>query len=231
MKKPFILALIFLLFTLSCLGMGVKPFHYSKSLENKWAVIWGSSGYQGEQICGDNNARTMANLLKQKYGYSSDNICVLIGNKLNYESELASLEWLRENTDDDSSIILFYSGHGSQNGFASFSHYYLNYLFQNIKYGRLCMVIECCYSGNACEPLSGENRLIIASTKVGSTGGTSSHGSLFRHFFLNEAIKQGLADYNLGGWVSMQEAFNYYYAKDPYRNGTMSDGYGQEFIP
>ena len=195
--------------------------------DNKYAVIWGSGGFKGEQICGDNNARLMAHLLVHEYGYS--NIKILINKRFTYANAVESLDWLRQNTDENSTIVLFYSGHGTMNGVGMFSHYYLNYLFHDIKYGRLCMILECCYSGNAVESLSGENRLIIGSTKINQTGQTSASGSIFGYYFLKEAIKGGLADLN-GDGVSMQEAFYYYYNKNPYLFGTISDNTG-EFIP
>ena len=191
--------------------------------DNKYAVVWGSKGYKGQQICGDNNARLMAHLLKG-YGF---NMRVNIG-RLEFDELMSDLDWLRENTDENSTVIFFYSGHGTMNGVGKFSHYYLNYLFKDIK-GELCMIIECCYSGNACEPLSGENRLVIASTAVNHTGYTTTHGSLFGHFFLNEAIKRDMADLN-GDGVSMEEAFYYYHNKNPYLYGTISDNYEGEFI-
>jgi hypothetical protein len=198
---------------------------------NKYALVWGSKGYKGDQIAGDNNARLMAHLLINTYGFNSGNVRVLINNKLTMENMLEDLLWLRQKADENSSVFLFYSGHGGMNSVGKFTHYSLNQQFQDIKYEKLCMVFECCYSGNACEPLSGPNRLIIASTKVNSTGQTTAHGSIFGYLFLDQAIKKGLGDSNHDGRVSMQEAFYYYYDKDPYLYGTISDNYGQEFFP
>lgn len=198
---------------------------------NKYALVWGSKGHKGDQICGDNNARLMAHLLIRTYGFNRRNVRILINNKLTMENMLEDLLWLRQKANDNSSVFLFYSGHGGKNSVGKFTHYSLNQQFQDIEYGKLCMVFECCYSGNACEPLSGENRLIIASTRVGSAGPTTPSGSIFRDYFLNEAIKKGLGDTNGDGQVSMQEAFYYYHAKMSNLHGTISDNYDQEFIP
>jgi hypothetical protein len=200
-------------------------------ISNKYALVWGTKGYKGDQIAGDNNARLMAHLLIQVYGFNSLNVKILLNDKLTMENMLEDLLWLRQKTGENSSVFLFYSGHGGMNSVGKFTHYALNQQLQDIRYQKLCMVFECCYSGNACEPLSGPNRLIIASTKVNSTGQTTPHGSIFGFYFLEEAIKKGLADSNRDGQVSMQEAFYYYYYKNPYLYGTMLDGYGQEFLP
>ena len=202
---------------------------FVRAESNKYAVVWGSSGYKGEQICGDNNARLMAHLLIKEYSLGRENIRTSIG-RLTTQELLGDLDWLRQNTDEDSTVFIFYSGHGTMNGVGKFSHYYFNYLLQDIKYAELCLVFECCYSGNAVNPLSGENRLVIASTAVNHTGYTTTHSSIFGHYFLNEAIKRGLGDANSDGQVSMQEAFYYYHNKNPYLYGTISDNCGEFFL-
>ena len=196
---------------------------------NRYAVVWGIRGTRGDSIAGDNNGRLFARLLSRLYGYDKRNIRALIGNQLSYESAVESLSWVRDSSDDSSTVILFYSGHGGPNSAGLFSQTFLDYLLSDIKYDKLCMIFESCYSGNACEPLSGDNRLIIASTQVGKVGPTTAHDSPFGNYFLRDAIKMGLGDSNQDGKVSMQEAF-YYYQMKTNGWGTMSDNCG-EFIP
>ena len=196
----------------------------------KYALVWGTKGYKGDNIAGDNNARLMSHVLARTYKFPKENLKVLINNRLTMENMLSDLVWLRQKSDENSVIVLFYSGHGGMTSAGKWSYARLNEQFQDIRYERLGLIFECCFSGNACELLSAPNRVIIGSTRPGATGGGTSHNSLFSHFFIKEAMQKGLADVNGDGQVSVQEAFNYYHNKDPYVNGTMIDDYGQEFL-
>lgn len=232
MSRMIKILLIFACLLLLLTTASVHSFHQNRSLDdNRYAVVWGQSGYRGEPIAGDNNGRLMAHLLVHEYGMQSSHICSLIGSKLTWDSAYESLQWLKEQTDSDSQVFFFYAGHGSPNGTYCFMHYNLNLMISEISFDKLCIVIWSCYSGNAAEALSGENRLTIGSRPVGMTEVGSGGKSLFGRYFLDEGIKQGLADANLDGIVSMQEAYYYYHNKNPYLYGTISDNIGEEFIP
>ena len=196
---------------------------------NKWAVVFGDNGYGNENIAGDNNARLMASTLKSVYGFNSSNIRLLVNNKFTAQSVSQSLEWLRQNTDSNSSVFLFYSGHGSPMAVLHMNTWYLNNEFSTIKYGKLCMVFEACFSGSMCDPLAGTNRVIIGSTLPDVYGTTNSSWSGFSKCFIEEGMKDALADINNDGFVSTEEAFNYMCTRTAH--GTISDNYPGELVP
>ena len=87
-----------------------------------WAVIIGISDYinytdeQGGDLPGaENDARGMRDVLVSKYGFTEDNILML----LNHDATRAAIEgalteWLPERVEPGDHVTVFYAGHGSQ---------------------------------------------------------------------------------------------------------------------
>lgn len=192
-------------------------------MSNKWAIVIGTKGYPGENIAGDNNARLMVRVLKSVYGFESGKIKVLLNEEWSYPNLEVELEWLRANTDESSSVFFFYSGHGYVDPVT------LNFNFSTIKYAKLAIVQEGCFSGDCCVPLAAPNRVIIGSTKPGQAGTSLPSKSGFGELFINKGMKQGLGDVDGDGLVSVQDAFNYY--TNITHDGTMSDSYPVPLVP
>ena len=208
-------------------------------MANKWALVLGKKGTRNEPIAGDNNARDMAAVLKSIYGFDSANIRMLLNNKFTRDSELAGIQWLIDNADAQSSVFFFYSGHGGHSGAIGTGGYgVIDYLrsidlanlLVPLKYERLALVFECCFSGNMVADLAGPNRVVAASTRVDELGVSSSQSSPFSRTFIDEGMKQGLADTDGDGKVSVEEALAYY-AKRTGEGGTLSDNYPNGLIP
>lgn len=81
-------------------------------LPNAYALLIGISYQDGLDTVGD--AKDVAELLTDESlcGYPKENVLLVTGAKANREGILAAFDTLIERTDPDSSVFLYYSGHG-----------------------------------------------------------------------------------------------------------------------
>ena len=231
-----ILALLFAItfFCLSIVGQ-------SHAASNKWAIVIGNSA--GDNSLGaDNDAREMANVLKSKYGFASSNIMLLLNQKATKANVVSAISWLKGNIDASSSVVFFFSGHGSYGGDIAPIDETDNrdeYIWLadqgvrddelrtllDIQPAKFLLCFQACYSGGMIPDLSGANRVVITSAKEDTVSVDYGRNSLFGYLFIDRAIKHGYGDANVDGVVSMEEASNCT------NLGLMSDNYEGELIP
>jgi hypothetical protein len=185
---------------------------------NKWALVCGVNGTAEQPVDGDGSARLMASALKSVYGFS--NIKLLTNREANQAGILSGLAWLRANADANSSVYVFYSGHGSQ-GWAGLMYDQWATELSTIPHERMGVVFEACYAGNGPGIVGPAltNAVVIGSTLPGEVGVSRSRLSAFAEDFIDEGMRQGLADQpyswngtpvgNGDGLVSLQEAARY----------------------
>ncbi len=82
-------------------------------LKNAHALVIGMK-YEFDNLDTTQDAKDIAAVLKDEAicGYPSKNVTLLTGNQADRKGILGALKALKENTDEDSSVFLYYSGHG-----------------------------------------------------------------------------------------------------------------------
>jgi ankyrin repeat protein/caspase domain-containing protein len=91
----------------------------AKSNKNDYAIVIGVEKYRQKlpkADYADNDARIMAEYLTKVMGYPEENIVMLINDhaaKSDFEKYLG--KWLPNNVEKDSSVFIYYSGHGAPN--------------------------------------------------------------------------------------------------------------------
>jgi len=100
-------------------GQGGKPDKPGKPDKeppaNKWAVVIGIADYQGSGYDlwhSDEDAKEMAKALTENYGFSKDNIKLLLNRRATANAIVGATDWLLKNEDTESTVVFFFSGHG-----------------------------------------------------------------------------------------------------------------------
>jgi len=95
------------------------PMMQAKPKKNAYAIVIGVEKYRQKlpkADYADNDARVMAEYLTKVMGYPEENIVMLINDraaKSDFEKYLG--KWLPNNVEKDSSVFIYYSGHGAPN--------------------------------------------------------------------------------------------------------------------
>ncbi len=91
----------------------------AKSNKNAYAIVIGVEKYRQKlpkADYADNDARIMAEYLTKVMGYPEENIVILINDRaLKSDLEKYIGRWLPNNVEKDSSVFIYYSGHGAPN--------------------------------------------------------------------------------------------------------------------
>lgn len=141
-----------------------------------YALVIGIADYQNIQKLPKTvikDAQDICDLLLSptNCGYQNEHVRLILQNNATAQSIRESLHWLAEKTDNENTVIIFFSGHGGRliNGTLS-TNYLLPFdcdsnnipgtaisgieltnLFKNIKANRILVLFDCCYSGGTGE--------------------------------------------------------------------------------
>jgi hypothetical protein len=95
------------------------PIMQAKPNKNAYAIVIGVEKYRQKlpkADFADNDARVMAEYLTKVMGYPEENIVTLINDRaLKSDLEKYIGKWLPNNVEKDSSVFIYYSGHGAPN--------------------------------------------------------------------------------------------------------------------
>jgi len=95
------------------------PMMQAKPNKNAYAIVIGVEKYRQKlpkADYADNDARIMAEYLTKVMGYPEENIVMLINDRaLKSDLEKYLGKWLHNNVEKDSSVFIYYSGHGAPN--------------------------------------------------------------------------------------------------------------------
>ncbi|MGB9552869.1 MAG: caspase family protein [bacterium] len=227
------------------------------------AVLVGINDYAGTQndlhYC-VNDVNDVYSALVNVYGFSSNNIMVLTDTRATYANVLAALDWLAQYAGPNTTVVFYYSGHGSRSSsdpdrdgekidecivtteLAFLWDGTLASKFRNINSSKIWLGFDSCYSGGMADAvqddgLKGVARVNTMACKANQLCGESStiqHG-YFTYLLVDQGILGGKADSNGDGIVSIEEAFSYAQAhiKEYTRSQTpvISDGFAGDLIP
>ena len=142
----------------------------------------------------------------ESLGYDDDHIYYLsrdtsnprVDEKVTHDSvKYALTNWLEQHSNEESKCFLYFCDHGSEWG--SFiidenewiNDYEIARWLKNVRYKTLTIVMECCFSGQFIDDLSGYNRIVITSTnEILSAYGSIYGYALFSEPFFN-ALRNG----------------------------------------
>jgi hypothetical protein len=205
MRKIIILFIIFL-FLLSSV-----PFGFTGRNVDKWAVIVsvGKYPWTRERLFSTFNARTMRQILTNKYHFPKQHIMFLSNAESTRSGVFSAINWMKENEGVNSTVVFFFAGHGGRGSMGLYDYtirdYELATAFSDLDSRKVFMYFISCYSGEFLDDLSGKGRIIVSSTS--RTGVTPD---LKRRRFLDCFLKNNDADLN-GDGLSIEEAYNYSY--------------------
>jgi hypothetical protein len=184
----------------------------------KYAIVASGASHDSQHYKWFLNSTNMAHELLKNNGYSDENIYYLFESSkepdVDYEATIGNfkkvIKELQEKAMETDNIVLFLIGHGTYIG--TNSYYTLNDynlpdfemagMFKSIKRDKLIFVFSPCNSGGFIDDLSGENTVVISSTRKDET-----NSAAFIEPFLTSF--DGIGDTNSDGKVSFAEAFNY----------------------
>ena len=147
----------------------VLPLVMAKLKKNAYAIVIGVEKYRQKlpkADYADNDARIMAEYLTKIMGYPEENIVTLINDRaLKSDIEKYFEKWLPNNVEKNSSVFVYYSGHGAPNpntgdaylvpydgdpSFIEQTGYSLKRLYQNLDKlpaKEIIVVLDSCFSG------------------------------------------------------------------------------------
>jgi len=182
----------------------------------------------------------MYDALCESPNWDQAHITFLLDETATKSNILESIDWLKNHAVDNDIIVFSFQGHGSHNGTFRKGTYgivphdggiitreELDDKFDEIHAGGLCLIFDCCLSGNLVDTgihplrnkyigsvkdfsygLEGDNRVVLMSTLKYGLGFSDSHNQIYFSRFVAEAFSHSI-DYNQDGFVSAEETFIY----------------------
>ncbi len=212
---------------------------------NKWAVVIGIADYRGRDSDlwhPDEDAKEMAQVLEEKYGYT--NIMLVTNRQATASAILGAIDWLVANTNPESQAVFFFSGHGYRapdaDGWDSDSEWdghdemivshdlygipdgMLAERFSGMQTDHFTLFFGNCHSGGMFDDdddisYAGADQTVMASACKADQYGwdyLQLGNTLWGYYFVDEGMLQGLADgEDAGATVSVEEAQVYAYPR------------------
>lgn len=200
---------------------------------DKWAVVIGISDYYGSssdlEYC-DDDARDVQAALINTYGFSSGNVKMLLDNQATYANIIGGIDWLLANEGPDSTVVFYYSGHGSnasgdpdgdgETKDESIVPWELSRLYDGTlaqKFAQLeshyaWIAFDSCYAGGMNDAgITGPYKIdTMACSETGYSYESSSvENGFFTYLMVEEGMTRAKADSNGDGKVTVEEAYNY----------------------
>lgn len=171
-----------------------------------------------------------------------DQACIkfLLDEKATKSNIIESINWLKDHADENDVAVFSFQGHGARNGTywkgtygivprdgGLLSREDMDHEFDQIQAGGLCLIFDCCHSGNLVDSrllsrqdkgfdfleefacgLEGDNRVVLMSTLKSGLGFSDSLNQIYFSRFVAEAFINRF-DYNQDGFCSAEETFTY----------------------
>lgn len=216
---------------LALLMMGILPISVSSQpTTTKYAVIMAYDGSRSCKIWASTCARQLDRVLKDN-GFSPKNI--RIDTRATQGNLIEAIDWLKGVEDSHSEVVVAFFGHGSATAIGlrlrSVLHSEVRDLLSCLESQKQLVIIDTCGSAGAIlegrdgVTLSAPNRIVLTSTEHELESSVfTGHLTDWTWAVLVWSLKEGKADFNGDGRVSIQEAGSV--------KGGISDGYGQEFF-
>jgi len=228
---------------------------------DKYAILVGISNYPGTandlQYC-DDDAQDIYNALTTLYGYSRDNIRLLLDMDASFTGIRDAINDIKSQAEAGDEVVFFFSGHGtngrandgddekideailSHNGnpsgsFVAIWDGQLKDWFAGFKTQRIIFIFDSCLAGGMTD-LQGPGRIInMACSESGvSYEDASWQNGQFTYFFVDQGMLASKADtYNnipSVADVTIEEAFDYAKANCLVQKPTISDSFSNDLL-
>lgn len=218
----------------------------------KLALVIGISDYSGTSsdlnYC-DDDAYEVYNTLVNVYGFPSNNIVLLIDSDATDANIRAGIDWLISNSGPDSIVVFAYSGHGSRSNtdvdgdgeradeciipweLSRIWDGELANLFSQLTSNKVWISFDSCYAGGMNDPgITGPGKVVTMACAENELSYESSsiENGYYTYLMVELGMRQGKADANADGIVTVEEAFTYCKNEMPKYNRRqkpqMSDG-------
>jgi hypothetical protein len=175
-------------------------------------ILRGVAGSPEHEEKFDKWAQGTAKALVDKFGFSTDRVIMLSGNKTAQADIQKAFATLKQQLKPADTFFLFFIGHGSgKDGQYKFnisgpdySEDDYNKLLASLSVGRIVIIAGTPASGAALEKFSGKNRVVVTATRSGQ----EENDIVFYDYFL-QALSSTAADEDKDQKVSVWEAFKY----------------------
>jgi len=230
---------------------------------NKYAIVIGISNYPGEANdlqYSDDDAQDIYNALTTLYGYSSDNIHLLLDMGANYNAIKAAVNDIEEKEVAGDEVLFFFSGHGASGkaddgdkekvdeAIVAHDGSNLVYIwdgelkewFADFNTSRIIFIFDSCLAGGMTD-LKAPGRVInMACSERGvSYESDSWQNGQFTYYFVDKGMLDDLADiYDHdedtilpeATDVTIEEAFDYANANCQMQKPTISDSFSDDLL-
>jgi len=244
-KIPVIVVITAILTVLPVLTPPCTPAYAEEPEPECWAVIVGVSDYKSPKIgdapgCAE-DAEELFQLLHPVWG--EEHFQLLLNSEASKSEIRAAVEWLASNEDTDDTVLFYFSGHGSEEGYlAPYNAYYketwitpreLSRWLSALDSKKFVIVLDTCHAGQSETELSDSGRVVLMSSGADELSYSSfiqgePHG-VFSYYLLEALSEFSITDANRDYELSAEELFQYAEPKtisettDFYVNGKLQD--------
>lgn len=224
-KIPVIVFISAILTVLPMLIPPCTPAYAEESEPECWAVIIGVGDYKSPKIedvpgCAE-NAEELFQLLCPIWG--EEHIELLLDSEAAKSEIRAAVDWLASNVDTNDTVLFYFSGHGSEEGYiAPYNAYYKKTWISARKLSRwlsaldskkFVIVLDTCHAGQYETNLSDGGRVVLMSSRADELSwNTSFDGTdygVFTYYLLEALSEFSIADANRDYELSAEELFQY----------------------
>ncbi len=186
-------------------------------------------------------------------GWRKSSITLLVEADATQSAILNAIASVSEAAGPDDEVVFFYSGHGSISNYdvdgdgerrdeciipVELTRNTLIWdgtladAFANCESQRMMFYFDSCYSGGMTD-LAGPGRLICMACGENQLSLESSvwENGQFTYYFVDQGMKQGLADTNDDAYVTFEEAFDFAKANCQRQTPVASDGFTNDMVP
>lgn len=165
-----------------------------------------------------NCAKLLVSILKDR-GFSQGNVKLLTNAQATLENVTDALNWMRSVETPDSECVIAFFGHGSFNAVLIYKYYIWHEQIRDllpVVSQKQLVIIDTCMAEGAILPgidgitLCGPGRIVVT-PKTGENGSEVAEGKYTSlvYWFFYQGIREGRADLDGDGQISIQEAGQY----------------------
>ena len=221
--------IVFISTILTVLSMPIPlctPAYAEESEPECWAVIIGVGDYKSPKMedvpgCAE-NAEELFQLLCPIWG--EEHIELLLDSEAAKSEIRAAVDWLASNVDTNDTVLFYFSGHGSEEGYlAPYNAYYkktwitsreLSNWLRPLESEGVVVILDTCHAGQYETNLSDGGRVVLMSSRADELSWNTSFDDagdygVFSYYLLEAFSEFSIADANRDYELSAEELFQY----------------------
>ncbi len=204
----------------------IRPFTTVQAAESGsecWAIIIGLSEYKDTEIeelpYGNAGAQDLNHILSPIWG--EDHIKLLLDHEATKANILAAIDWTAGKEDADDTVLLYFSGHGTEGGHLVMYDSYnletcmsrseLDNSLDKLNSKRIAIILDTCFAGLFEQNLGDDGRVILMSSRSDELSWWIKilENSVFSNYVLEAIDRFDVADANSDYELSTEEVFKY----------------------